>query len=147
VESSAVGEAIRPAVALPAIESFHLLGLAVIGGSVLVVNLRLWASGSNASRLQNLARHQALATGQPDDHAGFGFCCFTQKPQSSITTGRLDDENGFVVVGHYLHVHRARKVALADQGRVTPFWSKAAALISILLWSGVGVGGRWIGFS
>jgi Zn-dependent protease len=40
-----------------------------------------------------------------------------------------------------------RKVALAEQGRVSPFWNKAVALISILLWSGVGVGGRWIGFS
>ena len=40
-----------------------------------------------------------------------------------------------------------RKVALADPGRIRPSWGKAAALISILLWSAVGVGGRWIGFS
>jgi hypothetical protein len=40
-----------------------------------------------------------------------------------------------------------RKVAVADQGRVRPFWSKAVALTSLLLWSAVGVGGRWIGFS
>jgi hypothetical protein len=40
-----------------------------------------------------------------------------------------------------------RKVALADQGRVRPAWSKAVALISLLLWTGVGIGGRWIGFS
>jgi hypothetical protein len=40
-----------------------------------------------------------------------------------------------------------RKVALAEQGRVRPFWSKAVAVISLFLWSGVGIGGRWIGFS
>ena len=40
-----------------------------------------------------------------------------------------------------------RGVALAKQGRVTPFWSKTAALVSTLLWTMVGVGGRWIGFS
>jgi hypothetical protein len=40
-----------------------------------------------------------------------------------------------------------RKVALADPRRVRPFWSRAVALISILFWSGVGIGGRWIGFS
>ena len=37
--------------------------------------------------------------------------------------------------------------ALADARRVSPFWSKTVALISTVLWAGVGVGGRWIGFS
>jgi NhaP-type Na+/H+ and K+/H+ antiporter len=40
-----------------------------------------------------------------------------------------------------------RKVALADPVRVGPVWGRAAALISILLWSTVGICGRWIGFS
>jgi uncharacterized membrane-anchored protein len=40
-----------------------------------------------------------------------------------------------------------RKVALADPGRVPPLWGRAAAVTSILLWSTVGVCGRWIGFS
>src|ERR1700732_3988744 len=45
-ENSSLGEAIRGSRWLfPAIESFHLLGLAVIGGAVLVVNLRLLGFG------------------------------------------------------------------------------------------------------
>ena len=40
-----------------------------------------------------------------------------------------------------------RKVAMADESRVGPRWSKLVALVSVVLWSGVGVGGRWIGFS
>jgi hypothetical protein len=40
-----------------------------------------------------------------------------------------------------------RKVALAHPGRVRPLWGKTAALISTLLWTMVGVCGRWIGFS
>jgi hypothetical protein len=40
-----------------------------------------------------------------------------------------------------------RKVALADPSRVRPLLCKAASVVSILLWSMVGVGGRWIGFS
>ena len=40
-----------------------------------------------------------------------------------------------------------RPIALADPDRFRPLWSKAAAVISILLWSTVGVCGRWIGFS
>jgi hypothetical protein len=30
---------------------------------------------------------------------------------------------------------------------VSPRWSKVVALVSVALWSGVGIGGRWIGFS
>ena len=40
-----------------------------------------------------------------------------------------------------------RRVASAEHGEVNPFWSKAAALVSTLLWTMVGVAGRWIGFS
>ena len=40
-----------------------------------------------------------------------------------------------------------RKVALAEPGRVRLPRARAAALVSILLWSTVGVCGRWIGFS
>ena len=40
-----------------------------------------------------------------------------------------------------------RKVTLADETRMGPLWSKLVALVSITLWSGVGIGGRWIGFS
>jgi hypothetical protein len=40
-----------------------------------------------------------------------------------------------------------RKVAMADEIRVGPVWSKLAAVVSVTLWSLVGIGGRWIGFS
>jgi len=40
-----------------------------------------------------------------------------------------------------------RKVILAGETRLRPVWSKVVGLVSILLWSGVGIGGRWIGFS
>jgi hypothetical protein len=40
-----------------------------------------------------------------------------------------------------------RKVTQADGARISPAWSKVVAVVSVLLWSGVGIGGRWIGFS
>ena len=40
-----------------------------------------------------------------------------------------------------------RKVAMTDEARRGPLWSKLVALVSVMLWSGVGIGGRWIGFS
>ena len=40
-----------------------------------------------------------------------------------------------------------RKVILVGETRPRAVWNKVVALVSILLWSGVGIGGRWIGFS
>ena len=41
----------------------------------------------------------------------------------------------------------SRRVAAVDETRVRPIWNKFVAVVSVTLWSGVGVGGRWIGFS
>ena len=40
-----------------------------------------------------------------------------------------------------------RKVTMADETRVSPLSAKVVALVSVALWAGVGIGGRWIGFS
>ena len=39
-----------------------------------------------------------------------------------------------------------RKVATSEEGQISPVWRKAAAVVSLLLWAGVGLGGRSIGY-
>ena len=39
-----------------------------------------------------------------------------------------------------------RKVAMADETRVGPLWSKVVALVSVVLWSGLGSGDDGSGF-
>src|SRR5271168_154315 len=57
VESLSVGEFIRGSLWLfPAIESFHLLGLAVIGGSILLVDMRLFWLRMPSHSVRQLAR-------------------------------------------------------------------------------------------
>src|SRR5262245_11037398 len=56
-EASPVGTAIRESQwAFAVIESVHLLGLSVIGGSVLVVDLRMLGFGLRHQRVRDLAR-------------------------------------------------------------------------------------------
>src|SRR5262245_35031677 len=56
-ESSAVGQAISSSTwAFAVVESVHLLGLALIGGAVLMVNLRLLGWGLRDYSLPELAR-------------------------------------------------------------------------------------------
>jgi hypothetical protein len=56
-DSSAVGEMIRGSTWLfPVIEAFHLLGLAVIGGAVLLVDLCLLGLGLRSQPVSRIAR-------------------------------------------------------------------------------------------
>lgn len=148
-ENSSLGEAIRSSRWLfPAIESFHLLGLAVIGGSVLVVNLRLLGFGMERQPVAELWRDtRPWLMGSLTIMLVSGCLLFTSEATKLYYHEAFWVKMVSLLLATIFTFTVLRKVALADQGRVPPFWSKAVALISILLWSGVGVGGRWIGFS
>jgi hypothetical protein len=148
-EHSAVGGAIRSSNWLfPVIEAFHLLGLAVIGGAVLVVDLRLFGIGLRRQPVAQLARDAQpwliaslmvmIATG------GLMFMSEAIKcyyhPAFWVKMTSL-----FLAIVFTFTVHK--KVVMADEARMGPLWSKLVALVSVALWSGVGIGGRWIGFS
>ncbi|HXB68888.1 MAG TPA: DUF6644 family protein [Candidatus Acidoferrales bacterium] len=148
-ENSSVGEAIRGSRWLfPVIESFHLLGLAVIGGAVLVVNLRLLGFGMERQPVPQLWRDtRPWLLGSLTIMLVSGLLLFTSEATKLYYHEAFWVKMVSLLLATAFTFTVLRKVALAEQGRVRPFWSKAVALISILLWSGVGVGGRWIGFS
>jgi hypothetical protein len=148
-EHSAVGGAIRSSNWLfPVIEAFHLLGLAVIGGAVLVVDLRLFGIGLRRQPVAQLARDAQpwliaslmvmIATGSLMFMSEAIKCYY--HPAFWVKMTSL-----FLAIVFTFTVHK--KVVMADEARMGPLWSKLAALVSVMLWSGVGIGGRWIGFS
>jgi len=148
-EHSAVGGAIRNSSWLfPFIEAFHLLGLAVIGGAVLVVDLRLLGLGLRRQPVAELARDAQpwlivslmvmIATGALMFTSEAIKCYYHPAFWVKMTSLLLAIVFTFTV---------RRKVAMADETRVGPLWCKLVALVSVTLWSGVGIGGRWIGFS
>jgi hypothetical protein len=148
-ERSAVGGAIRNSSWLfPFIEAFHLLGLAVIGGAVLVVDLRLFGFGLRRQPVAQLARDAQpwlivslilmVATGALMFTSEAIKCYYHPAFWVKMTSLFLAIVFTFTV---------RRKVTMADETRMGPLWSKLVALVSVTLWSGVGIGGRWIGFS
>jgi len=148
-ENSAVGEAIRSSSWLfPVIESFHLLGLAVIGGAVLVVDLRLFGFGLRRQPLAQLAQDaQRWLIGSLMVMLASGILLFTSEAIKCYyhTAFWVKMTSLFLAIVFTFTVRR--KVVLADETRVRPLWRKLVALASVTLWSGVGIGGRWIGFS
>jgi hypothetical protein len=148
-EHSAVGGAIRSSNWLfPVIEAFHLLGLAVIGGAVLMVDLRLFGIGLRRQPVAQLARDAQpwliaslmvmIATGGLMFMSEAIKCYYHPAFWMKMTSL-------FLAIVFTFTVHK--KVVMADEARMGPLWSKLVALVSVALWSGVGIGGRWIGFS
>jgi hypothetical protein len=149
IENSAVGGAIRSSSWLfPFIEAFHLLGLAVIGGAVLVVDLRLFGFGLWRQPVAQLARDaQRWLIGSLLVMIATGSLLFTSEAIKCYYHEAFwfKMTSLFLAIVFTFTVHR--KVAMADETRVKPLWNKLVALTSVMLWSGVGIGGRWIGYS
>jgi hypothetical protein len=148
-ESSSLGEAIRNSRWLfPAIESFHLLGLALMGGAVLVVNLSLLGFGLGRRPVAQLWHDtRPWLAGSLAVMLISGFLLFTSEAVKLYYHEAFWVKMISLLLSIVFTFTVQRKTALSDPERVTPFRSTAVAMVSLLLWSAVGAGGRWIGFS
>jgi hypothetical protein len=146
-ETSLIGNAIRDSLWLfPVIESVHLIALALIGGALLVVDLRLLGFGLRQYPLRDLARDAQpwlvgallamVATGVPLFLSESVKCYYSSAFWVKMTTLPIAIVFTFTI---------RRKVAAAE--RVSRTWSSLVGLTSIALWFGVAAAGRWIGFS
>jgi hypothetical protein len=148
-ENTPLGEAIRDSTWLfPVIESVHLLGLAVIGGAVLIVNLRLMGFGIDRQPVAELWHDtRPWLVGSLAAMLASGLLLFTSEATKLYYHQSFWVKMTSLLLAALFTFTVQRKLALADPGRVRPFWCKTAALTSTLLWSAVGASGRWIGFS
>ena len=131
----------------PVIATIHLMGLALIGGAVLVVDLRLLGIGLRSQPVAGLARDAdrwlvrgllvMVSTGI------LLFMCFATK-YYYLTFFWVKMAALLLVIVFTLSVRR--RVAMAHETDVSPFRSKLVALVSLSLWTIVAVGGRYIGF-
>jgi hypothetical protein len=131
----------------PAIATVHLFGLAIIGGAVLLVDLRLLGFGLRGQPALHVVRDAerwlvrglfiAIPTGI------LLFMCFATKYYYlAFFWVKLA---ALVLVLVFTFSIR-RRVALAADGSVSPAHSRIVALVSLSLWTTVALGGRYIGF-
>ncbi|MEO5742539.1 MAG: DUF6644 family protein [Vicinamibacterales bacterium] len=148
-EQSAIGEAIRNSQWLfPVIESVHLLALVLIAGSVLVVDMRLFGLGLRRQPVAQLARDtQPWLIGGLTVMLTTGILLFLSEAIKCYYSLAFWVKMTSLLLALIFTFTVRRKVALADESHVGPLWSKVVAVVSVTLWSGVGIGGRWIGFS
>ena len=148
-ESTALGTAIRMSPwAFAVIESVHLLGLAVIGGAVLLVDLRMLGFGLTNQRIAELARAVfPWLVGSLVVMLLTGVGLFLSEPLKCYDSRAFWVKMISLGLAMLFTLTIRRRVTLADETRVRPIWFKLVALVSLALWFGVGGGGRWIGFS
>ena len=148
-EATWIGEGIRDSTWLfPVIESLHLLGLAVIGGSVVVVNLSLLGLGLGVrSSAQVWHDTRPWFFGSLAVMLGSGFLLFMSEAVKLYEHDAFWVKMSALLLSLVFTATVQRRTALSDPDRLSRLRSRAVGLVSLLLWSLVGAGGRWIGFS
>lgn len=146
---TSVGETIRESTWLfPLIEAFHLFGLGLTMGAVLMVDLRLLGVGLNQQPVALLGANVQpwllasltlmFASGIPL-FLSESIKCYYSFPFWVKMTSLL-----LVLVFTFTVRRRVTRAALTCS---RPEFGRLTAAISLVLWFGVAWGGRWIGFS
>ena len=148
LEATAIGTAVRESLWLfPAIQSVHLLSLALLGGTILVVDLRLLGFGLRTQSAAKLAENThpwlvgslatLIATGIPMLLSEAIKCYYSPPFWYKML---------FLVLATLYTFTVRKRVAAADVARVGPIWGRLTAVVSLGLWFCVGFYGRWIAF-
>src|SRR5262252_6581547 len=132
--------------AFAVVESVHLLALAVIGGAVLMLDLRLLGLGDQP--IERVARDAfPWFVGSLVVMLITGFGLFMSEAIKCYYSPPFWVKMGSLLLAMIFAFTVRRKVALAGEGQVRPIWLKVVAVVSLVLWFAVGASGRWIGFS
>ncbi len=148
LEDTSIGAAIRDSLWLfPVIESVHLLALALIGGAILVVDLRLLGFGLKSQPVAALAEniHPWLVGGLVT-MVLTGVPMFLSEAIKCYYSPPFWYKMSFLVVATLYTFGVRKRVAAADTAKVGPIWGRLTALASLGLWFCVGFSGRWIAF-
>ena len=147
-ENSALGTGIRNSPWMfPVVEAGHLLALAVFGAAVLVVDLRLWNLGLRHRPVAAVAKSaQPLLLGGLAMLVITGYMLFAAQALLYYYNAAFWFKMIALSFALIFTFTVRRKVVMADEGRVGPVWGRVVAVVSVALWSGVGIGAKAIGF-
>jgi hypothetical protein len=133
--------------AFPVIASLHLMGLALLGGAVLIVDLRLLGFGLRNQPLAQIARDAerwllvSLAVLLPTGI--LQFMCFAATKYYYLTAFWV--KMAALPLALLFTFTVRRTVVVADETRMSSVWNKLVAVVSLSLWSTVAIAGRLIG--
>jgi len=132
----------------PFVEIFHLLGLGILGGAILILNLRLMRLAFKSESTAELAGEvRPWMLGSLAVMLVSGFLLFSTEAVKMYGNWAFQFKMLFLLLAVIYTFTIHRKVTLADDGlRIGPVARVFVAIVSLLLWSGVGLGGRALGY-
>jgi hypothetical protein len=129
-------------------QALHLVAVSAFIGAILIVDLRLLGRGSDRQSHAEIARSAqrvllwagpaVLVTGIPQ---------FTTNALRYYASPVFAFKMGLLAAALIFTVTLRRRVAGAGGDRLPAWMPRAVAAVSIALWMGVAISGRWIGFS
>lgn len=141
-----LGTSVRDNVlAFPIIETFHLLALAILLGTVLIVNLRAFGLGAQRSSYSQLAGEL-----EPWMLTSLAVLILSGIPMAMSEPMKCYESVSFpikmilLVLAILWHFTIQRRWTTPEAIRLTPTKGKLAACLSILLWAGIGIAGKAI---
>jgi hypothetical protein len=152
LEQTPIGASVRESLWLfPAVETLHLLGMAVLVAAVGAFDLRLLGMAMQGVRVSELARKlfpwawTAFAA-----QVVTGFLLFSSEATKMVVNPAFRIKLILIGLGG-VHAFIFRWISCRDMAdweveSKTPMRAKVAGLVSIALWVGVIAAGRWIGF-
>jgi hypothetical protein len=139
VQDSSIAEAIRNApVLLPAIEIVHLLGLTLLGGTVLMIDLDLLGIAMRRQPASSLAQQLA-----PWSMTGLVMLFITGPPLLVAEAMKMymnpifPIKMAILTLGVVFHFTIFR-TATSGRSVITPIRAKLVGAVSLLLWGGTG---------
>lgn len=147
-EETSLGQLVRNSVWLfPAIQSVHLLGLSALGGSIVVLDLRMLGFGLTRQPVALIAK--AL---QPWLLASVALQLLTGFPLFMSEAVKCFHNPSFWLKMSTLPVallftFTIRRSVAGRAGSGTTALTRGVAAVSLLLWFTVAAAGRWISFS
>ena len=149
LEASALSRAISTSSwAFAVVESIHLLALAVIGGAVLMLDLRFLGFGLRRQSIREVADEaQPWLITSLIVMLVTGAVLFISEPIKCYYSTPFWVKMTSLALAMLFTFTVRRRMTQADEASVRPALFKLVALVSLTLWFGVGAGGRWIGFS
>jgi uncharacterized membrane protein len=131
----------------PAIEAVHIVALALLFGAILMLNLRLLGITMTNKSIAQLARELSpwvlcsliiiLAS---------GFMLFASEAMKAYASVPFQVKMLFLMAAIIFHYTVIKRITNVDETRIRPVWNKVVAIVSLVLWVGVGIGGLGIGF-
>ena len=131
----------------PAIESIHLMGLALTGGAVLMLDLRLLGFGLRRQPVTQVAQDAqrwllvSLGVMLPT-----GFLLFMASAVKCYYLPAFWVKMTALFLALVFTFAVRRRVGMAEETRIGPLWTKVVAVVSLSLWSSVAIAGRFVGF-